>query len=166
MSQETAGVLVPPRPTSGLSHGPKSRRDGNCPWPLDSWHPPCCLPPSGCSSGVAPARRRAIPTPLQAAIADDSPPSQLLNLAGQVRETLAIRFGPAILARTTEELSADPVVKEALGDDHFQSLIRLLSTADHWKFASPPANGQSEVLLEELPRWSAWERIFRGAGRA
>ena len=38
-----------------------------------------------------------------------------------------------------------------------QSLIRLLSTADHWKFASPPENGQTESLLEELPHWSAWQ---------
>ena len=93
-------------------------------------------------------------------IPEDSPAAQLLNLAGQVRETLATRFGPSIRARTTEELSADRVVKEALGDDHFVSLIRLLSTADHWKFASPPENGQTEFLLEELPHWSAWQKTL------
>ena len=99
-------------------------------------------------------------------VSDDSPSAQLLNMAGQVRETLATRFGPSMRARTTEELSADPVVKQALGDDHFESLIHLLATADHWKFAFPSENGQAESLLEELSRWSAWEREFRGAGRA
>ena len=67
------------------------------------------------------------------------------------------RFGPSLRARTTEEISNDAVVKEALGDDHFQSLIRLLSTADHLKFASAPENGQTESLLEELPHWPAWQ---------
>jgi len=80
-----------------------------------------------------------------------------LNLAAQVRDSLVLRFGPPLRARTTEEISTDAVVKEALGDDHFKSLIRLLSTADHWKFASPPENGQTEFLLEELPHWSAWQ---------
>jgi hypothetical protein len=80
-----------------------------------------------------------------------------LSLAVQARETLATRFGPSLRARTTEEIAADPQVKEALGDDHFAALIRLLSTADHWKFASPPGNGQTESLLEELPHWSAWQ---------
>ena len=64
---------------------------------------------------------------------------------------------PPSRARTTEELAADSAVKEALGDDHFDSLIRLLSKADHWKFASPPENGQTHRLLEELPQWLDWQ---------
>jgi hypothetical protein len=87
----------------------------------------------------------------------DTPDAQLLSLAEQARETLANRFGPALRARTTEEISGDSLVREALGEEPFSSLIRLLSTADRWKFASPPENGQSEALLEELPRWADWQ---------
>jgi hypothetical protein len=96
-------------------------------------------------------------SPPQPVAALDTPDAQLLSLAVQARETLATRFGPALRARTTEEISSDAVVKEALGEEHFASLIRLLSTADHWKFASPPENGQTESLLAELPHWSAWQ---------
>ncbi len=101
-------------------------------------------------------KRRAVSSP-QPVTSLDTPDAQLLSLAVQARETLVTRFGPSLRARTTEEISNDAVVKEALGDDHFQSLIRLLSTADHWKFASAPENGQTESLLEELPHWSAWQ---------
>jgi len=101
-------------------------------------------------------RRRAVSTP-QPVTSLDTPDAQLLSLAVRARETLATRFGPSLRARTTEEIAADTQVKEALGNDHFESLIRLLSTADHWKFASPPENGQTESLLEELPHWSAWQ---------
>jgi hypothetical protein len=83
-------------------------------------------------------------------------------LAVQARETLATRFGPSLRARTTEEISTDSAVKEALGDDHFASLIRLLSTADHRKFASRPENGQTESLLEQLRQWSAWQGALSG----
>ena len=102
-------------------------------------------------------RKRRVVSPPQPVTSLDTPDAQLLSLAVQARETLTTRFGPSLRARTTEEISNDAVVKEALGDDHFQSLIRLLSTADHWKFASAPENGQTESLLEELPHWSAWQ---------
>jgi hypothetical protein len=91
---------------------------------------------------------------------DDAPAARLVKLAGQVRETLATRFGPAIRARTTEELSADPMIKETLGDDQLKSLIRLLSTADLWKFASAPDISGTESILAELPHWSTWQRTL------
>jgi len=166
LSQESPGMLVPPRPNLGPE-----------PWSEvpPSWQLPLAMGLAAATLLLAAfwllirrraRRRQEIPSRIQPAIADDSPSAQLLNLAGQVRETLATRFGPSIRARTTEELSADPAVKEALGDDHFESLIRLLATADQWKFASPPGNGQTESLLDELSRWSAWEGVFRGTGRA
>ena len=101
-------------------------------------------------------KRRAV-SPPRPVTSLDTLDAQLLSLAVQARETLVTRFGPSLRARTTEEISNDAVVKEALGEDHFASLIRLLSTADHWKFASAPENGQTESLLEELPHWSAWQ---------
>jgi hypothetical protein len=84
---------------------------------------------------------------------DDSPRAQLLSLASQVRQTLIARFGQSMRARTTEEIAADVVVKEALGDERFEPLIRLLAGADRWKFAPPSANGQLDRLGEEISAW-------------
>jgi hypothetical protein len=151
LNQENARVLVPPRPNLGPEPWSEERSSL---WPL-----------LGVGLVLAAAvwmisrrrRKRRAVSPPQPVTSLDTPEAQLLSLAVQARETLATRFGPSFRARTTEEISNDAVVKEALGDDHFQSLIRLLSTADHWKFASAPENGQTESLLEELPHWSAWQ---------
>jgi hypothetical protein len=151
LNQENARVLVPPRPNLGPEPWSEERSSL---WPL-----------LGVGLVLAAAvwmisrrrRKRRAVSPPKPVTSLDTPDAQLLSLAVQARETLATRFGPSLRARTTEEISNDAVVKEALGDDHFQSLIRLLSTADHWKFASAPENGQTESLLEELPHWSAWQ---------
>jgi hypothetical protein len=91
---------------------------------------------------------------------DDSPGSQLLNLAGQIREALATRLGPSMRARTTEEIAADPQLREALGDKHFDPSIQFLAMADRWKFAPAPENGREKILHDELPGWEAWHRSF------
>jgi hypothetical protein len=86
---------------------------------------------------------------------DDSPSGKLLSLAEEVRGTLVKRFGPAMRARTTEELAADARVRETLGEHRLDPLIRLLAEADRWKFATRPENGQDQSLLAELPVWDA-----------
>lgn len=154
MNQENARVLVPPRPNLGPEPWSEERLSI---WPLLEVGLVLAALLAGAVWIISRRRRRrAVSTPQPVASLDTSY-AQLLSLAVQARETLAIRFGPSLRARTTEEISNDAVVKEALGDDHFASLIRLLSTADHWKFASPPENGQTESLLEKLPHWSAWQ---------
>ena len=155
MNQENARVLVPPRPNLGPEPWSEERSSL---WPLLGVGLVLAALLAGAVWIISRRRRRrrAVSTP-QPVASLDTPDAQLLSLAVQARETLVTRFGPSLRARTTEEISNDAVVKEALGDDHFQSLIRLLSTADHWKFASAPENGQTESLLEELPHWSAWQ---------
>lgn len=80
---------------------------------------------------------------------------QLLILADQIRDDLAARFGPSLRARTTEEIAADLQVKEVLGAEYFEPLIRLLSLADHRKFAALPENGDRQSLLDEISGWEA-----------
>jgi hypothetical protein len=77
-------------------------------------------------------------------------------MAGRARETLAERFGPALRARTTEEIAADPQLREALGEARFDWLVRLLTTADRWKFAESPQDGAEESTWEDLSQWEAW----------
>jgi hypothetical protein len=155
LNQENPRVLVPPRPNLGPEPWSEER---SSPWPLLGVGPVLAALLAGLIWMIRRrrGRRRAV-LPPQPVASLDTPDAQLLSLAVQARETLATRFGPSLRARTTEEIAADTQVKEALGDDHFASLIRLLSTADHWKFASPPENGQTASLLEELPHWSAWQ---------
>jgi len=155
LNQENPRVLVPPRPNLGPEPWSEERLSL---WPLLEVGLVLAALLAGAVWIISRRRRRrrAVSTP-QPVTSLDTPDAQLLSLAVQARETLATRFGPSLRARTTEEIASDPQVKEALGDDHFASLIRLLSTADHWKFASPPENGQTASLLEELPHWSAWQ---------
>jgi len=155
LNQENARVLVPPRPNLGPEPWSEER---SSPWPFLAVGLVLAALLAGLIWMIRRRRRkRRTVSPYQAVAALDTPDAQLLSLAVQARETLATRFGPSLRARTTEEISCDTVVKEALGDEHFASLIRLLSTADRWKFASPPENGQTESLLEELPHWLAWQ---------
>lgn len=91
---------------------------------------------------------------------DDSPSAKLLILAEEVRGTLITRFGPTMRARTTEEIAADPQVKEILGEQRLDPLIRLFEEADHWKFATQPGNGREQSLLENLSGWDAWHRAL------
>jgi hypothetical protein len=155
LNQETARVLVPPRPNLGPEPWSEERLSI---WPLLGVGLVLAALLAGAIWLIRRRRKRRLAvSPPQPVTSLDTPDAQLLSLAVQARETLATRFGPSLRARTTEEISNDAVVKKALGDDHFASLIRLLATADHWKFASPPENGQTTSLLEELPHWSAWQ---------
>jgi hypothetical protein len=83
------------------------------------------------------------------------PADQLLNLACQIREDLVARFGPSFRTRTTEEIAADPHLKEVLGIEHFEPMIHLLARADHRRFADVPENGDQQTLLDEIAAWEA-----------
>jgi hypothetical protein len=102
------------------------------------------------------ARRRPGTAPARVDFAADDPAMQLIVMASQARETLAERFGPALLARTTEEIAADPQLRETLGEPRFDSLVRLLATADRRKFATMPGAGAEDVYPEDLSQWETW----------
>jgi hypothetical protein len=156
----TARVIVPPRPNLGPEPWSETRTDT---FPLLV----ATLAVGALLLGAAwiIRRRRAsrrLPSPPVGltTTSDDTPAARLLSLAGQARETLAARFGPSLRARTTEEIAADPQLREALGETHFDPLIRLLATADRWKFAPSPENGQGKFPFEDFSRWEAWSRTL------
>jgi hypothetical protein len=86
---------------------------------------------------------------------DDSAQARAIRLAARARLSLSARFGPAIRARTTEELAADEQIREQLGADRFELLTCLLSRADRWKFATPSGDGSPEPLGEDITAWEA-----------
>ncbi len=154
-SQQHIRVLIPPRPNLG----PET-------W---SEEPSSVLP--FWSAGIAllvllagavgiffyrrrrSGRRTAKPSPAEALPV--IPAAQLLNLAGQIREDLAARFGPSLRARTTQEIAADLEVREVLGVEHLEPMIRLLYLADYCKFAALPENGEQQALDGEISAWTA-----------
>lgn len=157
MNQENPHVLVPPRPNLGPE-----------PW-RESYSTTTLLVGAATLLAVALAawwawrryrywrRRRNKPAlDVPAIHQDDSPAGKLLDLAAEVRGALITRFGPALRARTTEEIAADPEMREFLGDERLDLLIRLLAEADHWKFATRPENGRERSVLADLPAWDAW----------
>jgi hypothetical protein len=154
-TQQYVRVLVPPRPNLGpetWSEEPASLL------PLLSVGITLCALLAGAIGFFFYRRRRSArrsdgPSPPEALPLN--PADQLLNLAGQVREDLVARFGSSLRARTTEEIAADLHVKEVLGVEHFEPVIRLLALADHCKFAASPENGDPQSLLDEIAAWEA-----------
>ncbi|WP_337173079.1 hypothetical protein [Paludisphaera sp.] len=102
-------------------------------------------------------RRRRVAPPGPLRVADDAPPEdRLLGLCDRLRADLAARLGPALRARTTEELAVDPRVAELFGDD-LSRLVDILTEGDRLKFARRPAVD----LAERLPGWTAWAATRR-----
>lgn len=71
-----------------------------------------------------------------------------------IRESLAVRFGPAWRAKTTEEIAGDPRLAAALGAERTARLLEFLAAADRAKFAGSDEAGSaidvSEAELREL----------------
>ncbi len=159
MNQDAPRVLVPPRPNPGPEPWSEIRSP-----PLPFWATAVLLAVVLVGVWTIVRHRRARRTHVTAARRainhDDSPSGKLLTLAEEVRGTLIAKFGPAMRARTTEEIAADPLVREALGEQRLDPLIRLLAEADRWKFATRPGNGREESLLSDLPGWEAWHRAL------
>jgi hypothetical protein len=159
LSQKNSRALVPPRPNLGPEPWSETRQGGSQ------------LPWLGIGAAILAAlllgllllrrrsqRRRARPIKSPTIVLDPTPETQLVQLASEVRETLIQRFGPSLRARTTEEIAGDQAIKKALGDPQFEDLIRFLATADHWKFAPAPENGDRGPLVDDLARWTAWHQ--------
>jgi hypothetical protein len=154
LNEDTPRVLVPPRPNLGPEPWTEIRSNP-LPLPVTALLLAVVLLGFRALLRRRRARRALAPTTRQCVLVDDSPSGKLLSLAEEVRGTLITRFGPTMRARTTEEIAADPQVKEALGEQHLDPLIRLLAEADRWKFATQPGNGQEELLVSNLSGWHA-----------
>ena len=93
---------------------------------------------------------------------DDSPEARLLALRERARTILARRFGPALRARTTEEMAADARLAETLGNDDLARLTSLLRAGDRVLFdratdAEPDGDPSADLadwtaLLDALSR--------------
>jgi hypothetical protein len=100
--------------------------------------------------GRARAAKRAV---LGAIQSDTTPRGQFLALSDSIREALFRQFGSAWRAKTTEELSADPQLEHALGQEPLQELILFLDQVDRLKFAPERSNHYEAVLGHELGTW-------------
>ncbi len=74
---------------------------------------------------------------------------RMIALASKVRVALSGRFGPSVLAKTTEELADDPEIGRVLSQAEFDDLIGLLNTIDRMKF--------SDVGLGNRENWREGE---------
>lgn len=85
--------------------------------------------------------------------APPGPRGRLVDLSETVRDALTAQFGRSFRARTTEELSADDRLKEWLGEDAFQELMRFLDRIDRVKFAPERPALEDAELNEILGTW-------------
>jgi hypothetical protein len=86
--------------------------------------------------------------------ADVTPRGRLVALSTSTKNALASRFGPAWRAKTTEELAAEPALREMLGPEPLQELIQFLDRIDRLKFAPERPNQDRQSLHEELADWN------------
>jgi hypothetical protein len=84
---------------------------------------------------------------------DTSPRGRLVALSNSMRDVMANQFGTAWRAKTTEELSAEPRLEQALGDDQLKELTRFLDQVDRLKFAPERSNHHHQLLERELLAW-------------
>lgn len=89
------------------------------------------------------------------AFLDDSPEARLLALRERARTILARRFGPALRARTTEEVAADVQLAEVLGGDDLVRLINLLRAGDRALFDREAVAASAGDRSAELADWTA-----------
>jgi hypothetical protein len=95
---------------------------------------------------IAPPDGTVVATP-------ETPRDQMIALSTTLRARLASRFGPGWLAKTTEEIAADPALSQLLAPEQLERLGILLREADHAKFADSAAMRELAVFtayLEEL----------------
>jgi hypothetical protein len=84
---------------------------------------------------------------------DTTPRGQFFALADSIREALIRQFGSEWRAKTTEELSEDAQLEQALGREPLRDLIRFLDQVDRLKFAPERPNHRKESLQHDLGRW-------------
>ncbi len=84
---------------------------------------------------------------------DATPRERLVALSNSIREALTVQYGTTWRAKTTEELSADAQLVQAVGPEGFEDLIRFLDQVDLIKFAPERSNQHHESLQNDLEIW-------------
>jgi hypothetical protein len=110
------------------------------------------------AAGFLTLRRRARARAARSRVAsqpqvDATPRGQLVALSDSIRQDLTNRFGTAWRAKTTEELSADSLLVQALGRQHLDELIRFLDQIDRLKFAPARLDREDGALEAALSSW-------------
>jgi len=149
LGPEAAGpvVLTPPRPNLG----PEPWRDE----PASALWIWLALAAAACLTIATVRRRRrtaGVPAFAQAEF-NESPEVRLVALSDGLRAVLAARLGPAIRARTTEEIAADPRLAGRLDAEDLGRLAVILGACDRVKFSGP---GADEAYRDRLPEWAQW----------
>lgn len=162
MSAPTRAVLVPPRPNLGPDPYPQG----------------AVSPKAFTAAGVGlvfgllvilwvrrrlKKKRRAAPVPTVAprpTLADPSTTRDwMIVWSDNVRDALVERFGPAWRAKTTEEISTDERLADALGSEQATQLLVFLNEADRAKFA-PEADATWALDDERANDWRDWVTLF------
>jgi hypothetical protein len=84
---------------------------------------------------------------------DATPRERLVALSNSIRQALTVQYGTTWRAKTTEELSVDAQLVQAVGPDGLAELIRFLDQVDHIKFAPERSNQRHESLRHDLEIW-------------
>ena len=97
---------------------------------------------------------------------DATPRERLVALSNSIREAMTVQYGTTWRAKTTEELSADGLLVQAVGPEGFKELIRFLDQVDHIKFAPERSNQHHESLRHDLQIWEPRVADFKAKIRA
>jgi hypothetical protein len=84
---------------------------------------------------------------------DATPRERLVALSKSIRATLTVQYGTTWRAKTTEELSADAQLVQAVGREEFDDLIRFFDQVDRIKFAPARSNQNHDSLQNDLAIW-------------
>jgi hypothetical protein len=98
--------------------------------------------------------------------ADATPRERLVALSNSIRDSLVTQFGIAWRAKTTEELSADGQLIQAIGPERVEELIRFLDQVDRIKFAPERPVRHRDSLLSDLEVWEPKVADFQALIRA
>jgi hypothetical protein len=97
---------------------------------------------------------------------DATPRERLVALSNSIREAMTVQYGTTWRAKTTEELSENTQLVQAVGPEGFEELIRFLDQVDHIKFAPERSNQHHESLRHDLEIWGPRVAVFKAKIRA
>ena len=152
MSEPTSASLVPPRPNPGPEPIDRPRSDGSGMVQLAVVVVSLLL--LALLAHWRLRRRRVLAKQESAGIREitDAPTSsteRIIEISNLIRSELSSRFDSSYRARTTEEISDDQRIQDALGSDDHARLIELMQTADRLKFSAMYSTSLAAPQLSE-----------------